>query len=113
MNRRNFLSKLSAMGISGATLQYMTKDALAEVTDDPKDEVPRLRYLRHKEEKTIGEPPEREPVYEAIPRDRWERIEGANEAFSQIKGKIRTETKMSGVDVWVTTHSTMERSVKS
>lgn len=29
MNRRNFLSKLSAMGISGATLQYMTKDAMS------------------------------------------------------------------------------------
>ena len=43
MNRRNFLSKLSAMGISGAALQYMTKDALAEVIDNPKEEVPRLR----------------------------------------------------------------------
>jgi hypothetical protein len=90
----------------------MTKDALAEVTDDPKDEVPRLRYLRHKEEKTIGEPPEREPVYETIPRDRWERIEGANEAFTQIREKVRAETRSSGVDVWVTTHPTMERAVK-
>jgi hypothetical protein len=36
MGRRNFLKTLAGIGISGATLKYMTKDALAQVTDDPK-----------------------------------------------------------------------------
>ena len=55
MRRRNFLGTLAGIGISGATLRYMTKDAVAEVTDDPTNEVPRLRSLRHTNHQEIVE----------------------------------------------------------
>jgi len=94
MNRRNFLSKLSAMGISGATLQYMTKDALAEVTDDPTDEIPRLQSMRRKypdwQERDFPEKLEREPVYYTIQRDDWVRVESARDAASRV-GKFIDE----------------------
>lgn len=102
MNRRNFLSKLSAMGISGAALQYMTKDALAEVTDDPKDEVPRLAYV-------IREDPdddERQAIYYTIPYDKWKRIQATNKAFRNIKEKLYKKDLLHTVKVSVATHPT-------
>lgn len=72
----------------------MTKDALAEVTDDPKKEVPRLRSLRHTNHQEVveeGRPPEIEPVYDTVPRDEWIETESAfdaerklNQAISQV-----------------------------
>jgi hypothetical protein len=72
----------------------MTKDALAEVTDDPKKEVPRLRSLRHTNHQEVveeGKPPEVEPVYDTVPRDEWIETESAfdaerklNQAISQV-----------------------------
>ena len=92
MNRRNFVKSLAGIGISGATLRYMTKDALAEVTDNPKKEVPRLRSLRHTNHQEIveeGKPPEVEPVYDTIPRDEWAVTESAFDAERKINRAIR------------------------
>jgi hypothetical protein len=103
------------MGVSGAALQYMTKDALAEVTDDPSDEVPRLAYLLHedrnKDARTDG-PPERKPVYYTIPYDRWERIEGTNQAFRKLKEKLSDQGLDKSIKMWVTSHPTEIRQIK-
>jgi hypothetical protein len=88
----------------------MTKDALAEVTEDPKDEVPRLRYLRHKNDKQPNEEPVREPVYETIPYDRWERIKATNEAMRKIKRDLGSKTDTNLIDVDVV-HDGKTRSV--
>lgn len=92
MGRRNFLRSLAGIGISGATLRYMTKDALAEVTDNPKKEVPRLRSLRHANHQEVveeGKPPEVEPVYDTIPRDEWAVTESAFDAERKINKALR------------------------
>ena len=91
VNRRSFLRKLSAMGVSGAALQYMTKDALADVTDDPSDEIPILLALRHKnpEEMAQGNPPKREPIYGTMPRDEWALTEAAHNAAERIDKQVR------------------------
>lgn len=36
VGRRIFLSTLAGLGISGEALNYMSKDVLAKVTDNPK-----------------------------------------------------------------------------
>jgi len=81
MNRRNFVKSLSAMGVSATSLSYLSQDALAQVTHDPKEEVPYVAYLR-------GEPPEREPVYKTIERDEWERRHTAINAGEKIHRKL-------------------------
>ena len=96
VNRRSFLRKLSAMGVSGAALQYMTKDALAEVTDDPSDEVPILTYKRHKNHdefvESLGTDSsvelKREPVYKTVHRDRWLKVQSAFDAASRIRDQF-------------------------
>ncbi len=48
----------------------MSQDALAELTENPHDEVPRLESLTHTNHEDVinnGAKPEREPVYYTIP----------------------------------------------
>lgn len=47
MSRRNFLNKLATLGISGATLQYLSREQVRALTGDPTKEVPRLARLHY------------------------------------------------------------------
>jgi hypothetical protein len=90
--RRQFLKTLSTLGLSGSALQYMSQDALAELTDDPKDEVPRLEALHHTNHEAVvagEEKPEREPVYYTIPRAEWSATEAAHNASQRLFSQIR------------------------
>jgi len=116
MGRRNFLKTLAGIGISGATLKYMTKDALAQVTDNPKKEVPRLRSLRHKNHREIvedGKPPEVEPVYDTIPRDKWVETESAFDAERKLNQAIRKVDDTGLVVAGVTETTSGHHSQKS
>ena len=62
MGKRRFLKTLAGFGVSGTTLQYITKDALAQQTSDVKKEVPYVKALRN-----TGDG-ERTPIYGTIPR---------------------------------------------
>jgi hypothetical protein len=89
--RRQFLKTLSTLGLSGSALQYMSQDALAELTDNPKDEVPRLEALHHTNHEAVvagEEKPEREPVYYTIPRAEWARTEAAHNASQRLFSRI-------------------------
>lgn len=72
MGRRRFVRTMSALGVSGVTINYLTQDTLAKVTDDPENEMPYTAYLRVIK-KEPGKPPVREPVHRTIPREEWER----------------------------------------
>ena len=73
------MKTLSAMGVSAGALRYMTTDALAKYTDDPKDEIPRLERLETPKEEMcergvsgteyIESDIERKPIYYTISRD--------------------------------------------
>lgn len=108
--RRQFLKALSTLGVSGSALQYMSKDALAKVTDNPKDEVPRLEALHHTNHEAIvagEEKPQREPVYYTIPRAEWAVTEAAHNAsqrlFSQVHRQFGTDCTGDGGLGYVTT----------
>lgn len=91
MGRRRFLKTLSALGVSTGALNYLSKDALAAVTDNPEKEVPRLESFRHTnhEEVTHGAKPEREPVFYTISREKWTKVESAHDARKRLEEKIR------------------------
>lgn len=106
MGRRRFLQSLSALGISGAALQFMTSESLAEVTDDPSKRVPRLRKLRHtNHEKVVeeGADPEYEPFYYTIPRDEWAAAEAPLDAMKRLRERINESSGISEnqLDFWV------------
>ncbi|WP_158059636.1 trypsin-like serine peptidase [Halorussus halophilus] len=71
----------------------MTKDALASVTGNPEDEVPRLYSLRvtnPDEVRHNNAAPVREPVYGSIPRSVWVQIDGAHDARRQLEQQLPT-----------------------
>lgn len=96
MGRRRFMKTLSAIGVSGTTLNYLSQDALAELTDDPKEEVPRLLAFEHTNQEELQQgakegrsvKPTREPQFYTIPRDKWVTVETAHSAAEKIRGRI-------------------------
>jgi hypothetical protein len=101
MGRRRFLENLGKLGVSGATLQYITKDELSELTSDPQKEVPRLGVLEHtNHEEIVNEsaPPQREPKFYTIPREKWIRVETAHSAARNLKKSIKKKIKNASED---------------
>jgi hypothetical protein len=91
MGRRRFLGALAGLGMSGAGLQYVTKEALADLDYDPDEEVPRLDRLRHSNHDAVAngdEPPKYEPYYYTISRDKWARVETADDAMQRVSGLL-------------------------
>jgi len=101
MGRRRFVKTLAGLGVSAGALQHMSADALAEVTSNPEDEVPRLEALRHTNHEAVvedGAKPEREPIFYSVPRDEWAVTESAHDARDRIEDI--TKQKL-GVDLQV------------
>jgi len=101
MSRRRFVKTLAGLGVSAGALQHMSADALAKVTDNPKDEVPRLEALRHTNHEAVvedGAKPEREPVFYSVPRDEWAVTESAHDARDRVGDIIKQKL---GVDLQV------------
>lgn len=91
MGRRRFLKTLSTLGLSTAAVHNMSKEALADLTDNPEEEIPRLKAMRHTNHEAVvegTEPPELEPVYYTIPRDEFVRIEGRYNAAKKLESRL-------------------------
>ena len=103
MGRRRFLRTLTGLGVSGAALNYLSRDAVAEADLD--EEVPRLGKLRHTnhEEVMRGEPPERESIHYTISRDKWAVVETAHDAASQVTERLKSAGFEDGARAGVTT----------
>lgn len=84
------LKTLSGLGVGAGALAHLTGDALAELSPDLDEEVPRLKGFRHTNPAAMaeGEPPEREPVYYTIPREKWVRVEASKDARRQVAGRL-------------------------
>lgn len=108
MGRRRFLKTMSALGLSGAGIEYLTKDAVAEATGNPKDEVPFTAQIRLKNPERLkgghpGEHLEMEPVIETMPRDRWVRIESAHKASKRLYRTLQQRFDDNSITVGVVT----------
>lgn len=73
--------------MSVAGIKHMTAGVLANTTDNPRKQIPRLKGWRHTNHDAAenGAPLEREPVYYSIPRGDWANIEASRDAASQIR----------------------------
>lgn len=94
MGRRRFLNTLGALGVSATALNYISKDTLAQVTDNPEKEVPRLLGLvhtNHEEVVSNNAVPKREPRFYTIPRDEWARTEATHQASKELSNAFKSE----------------------
>jgi|GEM_PF-6400840 len=109
MGRRGFLKTLTTLGVSASTAGVLTQDAVADIVDDPRREVPRIKAFRHTNHREVveeGAKPEREPVVYTIPRWRWARVEAAHDARRQVEKQLD-----GNYPVWVTTDSNGEKKI--
>lgn len=103
MGRRRFVKSLASLGVSGAALEHMTKEALAETNPDLDNEVPLLYGMVHTNPDAVraGAPPKRKPSYFTVSRDEWAVIDSARDAEQQIRGL--EVVQKTGVTVGVST----------
>lgn len=94
---------MAKFGVSTTALSAMSKEAFAQLNANPENEVPRLRGFIHTNPDEIknGAPPDREPIYYTIPRDKWVEVESARDAQKQIESLDFIQK--SGVMVGVST----------
>lgn len=91
MSRRRFIEALTALGVSTAALEGLTKEAFADLVDDPKKEIPVVDSYVHTNHEDVvqnGASPERKPVHRKIPRHQWVRGEAAHDAREQIDRQL-------------------------
>ena len=108
MSRRRFAEALAGMGLSAGVVHHMTQDALAEQTDDPSKEVPRLfgRRVKNPEERKDKPPspddrPEMEERWYTIPRSKWVRVETAEDACLELQNQMNELDDTGQIDVYV------------
>lgn len=109
VGRRGFLKTLAGLGVSASTASALTQDAVADVIDDPRREVPRIKAFRHTNHREVveeGAKPEREPIVYKIPRWQWARVEAAHDARRQVEKQLDGK-----YPVWVTTDTNDEKLV--
>ncbi|MEF8883295.1 MAG: hypothetical protein V5A34_12315, partial [Halapricum sp.] len=108
MGRRGFLKTLAGLGVSASTASAITQDAVADVIDDPRREVPRIRAYVHTNHKAVenGAKPKRKPDIYKIPRSMWARVEAARDARRQVERQLGGK-----YPVWVTTDNNGEKKV--
>lgn len=99
MSRRRFLDRLGQLGLSGAALAGISKEAVASNTDGTDKQVPRLFGYKYKDGKSPqgGSRPEREAVYYSIGRDEWIRTECARAAANRLEKEYESEGYSFGV----------------
>jgi len=115
MGRRRFIRKMTALGISVASLGNISQKAAAAVSDNLKDEVPIPYLIKHTNHEGLikglekGEPvpPERKTILKPVPRGQWERIQGAMNAAKVINKRIKRLANGSGlISAGVSTENT-------
>jgi hypothetical protein len=105
------MSSLAALGASAGAVNGMTQDVMAELIDEPRQEVPRVLahvHTNHEEVKN-GASPERAPIFYKIPRSQWRRVESAYDALEQVERQL--EGRSEPTNAWVTTNSNGEKRI--
>lgn len=108
-------SKELGLGASATAASLFTKDVLAAIDYDPKTEVPRIHGYERVNKQAIreeGAPPEYEPIYVAIPRDKWVEVEAAHDARRRVAERLSDLTPKPRVAVgWQTRRGKPQRAV--
>ncbi|MFP8954800.1 hypothetical protein ACLI4Z_17825 [Natrialbaceae archaeon A-arb3/5] len=106
MGRRRFIETLAGLGMSTGVLTNISQEKLEEITDDPTEEVPRVKALHLKNPEAYEETPfpnesEREPEFYTIPREKWIKVETAFDAAHRLQNRVSEIDDSGLVDVGV------------
>lgn len=103
MGKRRFLKTLSAIGVSSSALAHLSKEALAQATDDPKREVPLLKCLHHTNHDAVekGAKPVRKAEYFTLPRDEWARMKAAENVSLRVTEYLNSNSNLPELAVGV------------
>lgn len=82
MGRRRFLERIATLGVGASTLGVISKEAYAETGADPQNEVVYRSGYRYTSSR------EREPTYEALPKDEWYRNQGVRDAMHRLQEQL-------------------------
>lgn len=93
MGRRRFVQFISGLGVSAVSLSHFSKEAVAEVSSDPTNEIPILKKIKvvNPEQYADGlpnKPLETEEILTTVPRDKWTQVETAHQAAKDLQRKI-------------------------
>ena len=93
MGKRRFLKRMGALGVAPLSLPHLDQEDLLSITSNPVEEVPFIKYWRHKDHAKFvrGESAEREAVWDSIPRERWVRVEAAHNAANELSAELDAE----------------------
>lgn len=83
MGRRRFMENLAGIGVSATTLDYLEQDELADITHNPEEEVPFIEGYRSTRNEN-GQVIDREPFYDTISREKWERQEATDDTLQKV-----------------------------
>lgn len=109
MGRRRFLHSLSSLGLSATTLSYITPDILNRLGLDLNEEVPyiaRYRHINSEEIREHGDAPNREAVWDSVPRDKWILVKAAHDGRGRVEQTVRKHTDSDLIMPKVTTRVT-------
>jgi|GEM_PF-2762106 len=95
MGKRRFLKTLAGFGVSGTTLNWITKDALAEQTSDLEKEIPYIKAFHRKG------PENEKPIYGTISREKWIKLEAAMAASNSLSTSLSKKIDTSNIVVGV------------
>ncbi|QCC57112.1 S1 family peptidase (plasmid) [Natrinema thermotolerans] len=102
MGKRRFMKALSGLGLSATAVSLMSQSALAELTDNPENEVPRVKFVRG----SPNDPKNAEAEYYTISRDEWEYTQSRYRAGQNLLRSFKNQgIDPTGIDVVVKTQS--------
>lgn len=79
------MQNLAALGVSSQAISSLTQDDISDY--DLNSEIPYVKEWRNVEKQT-GEAPVREPVYDTIDREEWERRETALDVRETVQNAL-------------------------
>jgi hypothetical protein len=107
MGRRRFIKTAAALGVSASSLRYLSRDVISGAVEDLEEEVPYVARYRHSNHSEVrkGQSPEREAVWDTIPRTLWKRVESAHDAKDRLLDNVSRRFPSNLITVGVSSRS--------
>lgn len=94
MGRRRFMENLAGIGVSATTVQNISQEELAQLTEDPEEEMPYVEAYANRGRRENGAV-SREPIFDTIDRNKWERIQTALNARDEVSKRVGEKAVVS------------------
>ncbi|SFS09775.1 Trypsin [Halomicrobium zhouii] len=99
--RRGFVKTLASLGFSTAAINNLTKESLAQQTEDPESTAALVdSYIHTNHEQVVNNeaPPQREAQYFTMPRDRWAQIQAVHDVQKKLTEEFDSDLITAAVE---------------